>query len=104
MRNSNLTLRQDLQLLFRPGHLQRRSALAYARRFSTPFATRNEYNVWDVAYPGGEIIAALPTIDDVIREVGDCVVLHYPATGAFYLSECETIDTQSGPVTVEVAV
>jgi hypothetical protein len=71
---------------FRPGALMLRTAISYAKKFSRPLATKNEYGVWDVAFADGRVDTGYRTGSDVLANHPVCV-MHFPVTGAFCWSE-----------------
>ena len=59
-----------------------RTAISYAKQFSMPLCTENEYGIFDVAYPDGSILSCFHSIGEAVNRIGECIV-HFPVTGAF---------------------
>lgn len=79
---TNNLISAKVKSYYRPGALMQRTAISYAKQFNLPLCTKNEYGVYDVAYPDGSILSAFTSIKEVVNRIGECVV-HYPVTGAF---------------------
>jgi hypothetical protein len=64
-----------------------RTARAIVNQFKMPLVTKNEYGVFDVMLPSGEVLPAHETLTRALSKTPHPCLVHFPATGEFDLRE-----------------